>query len=180
MRSLLRFFHSRSEPDQGGVHEVNRRRAELSQRNDQELKAAGREAKRLTEVVAVTAVVAARVIGLDMFDVQVEGALALAGGKIAEMQTGEGKTLAAVPAVVWYAKQGGGVHVMTVNDYLAQRDAKWMGPIYEFLGLSVGCIQQGLGAADRQHAYRCDITYATANEVGFDYLRDQLALYPEE
>jgi preprotein translocase subunit SecA len=115
-----------------------------------------------------------------MFDVQVRGALALANGKIAEMQTGEGKTLAAVPAIVWFARQGQGVHVMTVNDYLAQRDAKWMGPVYEFLGLSVGCIQQGMTAEDRKSAYRCDITYATANEVGFDYLRDQLALEPEQ
>jgi preprotein translocase subunit SecA len=130
--------------------------------------------------VAVAAVVAARLLGLVMFDVQLQGALALAEGKIAEMQTGEGKTLAAVPAIAWYARQGQGVHVMTVNDYLARRDAKWMGPIYEFLGLSVGCIQQGLNTEQRQEAYACDVTYATANEVGFDYLRDQLALYPSE
>ena len=115
-----------------------------------------------------------------MFDVQLQGALALAHGKIAEMQTGEGKTLAAVPAIVGYAKEGQGVHVMTVNDYLARRDARWMGPIYEFLGLSVGCIQQGMSIEDRQRAYASDITYATANEVGFDYLRDHLALYPRD
>jgi preprotein translocase subunit SecA len=115
-----------------------------------------------------------------MFDVQLQGALALANGKIAEMQTGEGKTLAAVPAIVWFAREGRGVHVMTVNDYLAQRDARWMGPIYEFLGLSVGCVRQGLTAEERQRAYRCDITYATANEIGFDYLRDQLALDPAQ
>ena len=179
MRRLLRFFHSRSDSPRAGGAQVNRRRAELAQLSEAELKAAGREADDLPEVLAVAAAVAARVIGLDMFGVQVEGALALANGKIAEMQTGEGKTLAAVPAIVWFAKQGDGVHVMTVNDYLAQRDAKWMGPIYEFLGLSVGCIQQGMTADDRKRAYRCDVTYATANEVGFDYLRDQLALYPE-
>jgi preprotein translocase subunit SecA len=115
-----------------------------------------------------------------MFDVQLQGALALTSEKIAEMQTGEGKTLAAVPAVAWYAKARKGVHVMTVNDYLARRDARWMGSIYQFLGFSVGCVQQAMSIEDRQRAYACDITYATANEVGFDYLRDQLALCPRE
>ncbi len=115
-----------------------------------------------------------------MFDVQLLGALALADGCIAEMQTGEGKTLAAVPAVIWLAKAARGVHVMTVNDYLARRDAAWMGGIYRRLGFSVGCIQQGMAAADRKRAYACDITYATANEIGFDYLRDQLALHVDE
>jgi preprotein translocase subunit SecA len=180
MRGLLRFFQSGKGPQRGGVEQINRRRAELSSLTDDQLRAAGRAASELPEVIAVTAAVAARVLGLDMFAVQVQGALALAEGKIAEMQTGEGKTLAAVPAVVWFAKQGEGVHVMTVNDYLAQRDAKWMGPVYEFLGLSVGCIRQGMTAEQRQHAYRCDVTYATANEIGFDLLRDQLALYPAE
>jgi preprotein translocase subunit SecA len=115
-----------------------------------------------------------------MFDVQIKGALALTAGKIAEMQTGEGKTLAAVPAVVWFAKESAGVHVMTVNDYLARRDAQWMGGIYEFLGLSVGHIQQGMEIEERRRAYACDVTYATANEIGFDLLRDSLALYPGE
>jgi preprotein translocase subunit SecA len=100
--------------------------------------------------------------------------------KIAEMQTGEGKTLAAVPAIAWYAKQRQGVHVMTVNDYLARTDARWMCGVYEFLGLSVGCIQQNIAKEERQRAYQCDVTYATANEVGFDYLRDQLALFPSD
>ena len=92
------------------------------------------------------------------------------------MQTGEGKTLAAVPAVVWYARSGDGVHVLTANDYLARRDADWMRGIYEWFGLSVGMIQQGMEPQARRTAYRCDVTYATANETGFDYLRDQLAL----
>ena len=142
--------------------------------------AAAQQAEDLTEVIAVVAEVARRTIGLDMFDVQLQAALALADGKIAEMQTGEGKTLAAVPAVVWLAKQGQGVHVLTVNDYLAQRDARWMGPIYEFIGLEVGCIQHHMEAKQRRQAYSCHVTYATANEVGFDYLRDQLALHPSE
>lgn len=159
---------------------INQRRGQLATFQDSELRAAGKCARDLLEVVAVTAAVGARVLGLVMFDVQIWGALALARGKIVEMQTGEGKTLAAVPAIVSYAKEGHGVHVMTVNDYLARRDARWMGPIYEFLGLSVGCIQQNMGVEERQRAYACDITYATANEVGFDYLRDQLALYPRD
>jgi preprotein translocase subunit SecA len=159
---------------------INQRRVQLSKFQDGELRAAGKCARDLLEVVAITAVVGARVLGLVMFDVQLWGALALAHGKIVEMQTGEGKTLAAVPAIVSYAREGHGVHVMTVNDYLARRDARWMGPIYDFLGLSVGCIQQNMGAEERQRAYACDITYATANEVGFDYLRDQLAFYPRD
>src|SRR5205823_11916634 len=120
------------------------------------------------EGIAITAVVAERVLGLKMFDVQFQGALALVRGRIAEMQTGEGKTLACTPAVAWHARAQHGVHVMTVNDYLARRDARWMGPVYDALGLSVGCIQQTMSAADRRRAYDCDITYATANEIGFD------------
>jgi len=174
-RILRSLFSSRSS-FQSDVDRVNARRRELAQLSDPELRATGDRARDLLEIVAVTAVVAARVLGLVMFDVQIRGALALAQGKVAEMQTGEGKTLAAVPAVVWYAREQQGVHVMTVNDYLARRDARWMGGIYDFLGLSVGCIQQGMDPAERQRAYACDITYATANEVGFDYLRDQLAL----
>ncbi|MDA1315875.1 MAG: accessory Sec system translocase SecA2 [Acidobacteria bacterium] len=186
MRCLFRFLgshsHSPSVSSSAGekIRRINARRAELSESSDDVLKAAGKEAEDLLEDIAVTAEVARRTIGLDMFDVQIRGALALAEGRIAEMETGEGKTLAAVPAIVWSAKQGLGVHVMTVNDYLAQRDTHWMGPIYKFLGLTVGCIQQNMTAAQRRQAYACDITYATANEVGFDYLRDQLALHSSE
>ena len=186
MRRLFRFLgshsHSASVSSSAGanIRRINARRAELAESGDDVLKAAGRQAEDLPEDIAVTAEVARRTIGLDMFDVQIEGALALVDGKIAEMQTGEGKTLAAVPTIVWRAKQGHGVHVMTVNDYLARRDTDWMGPIYNFLGLAVGCIQQNMTAEQRRQAYACDITYATANEVGFDYLRDQLALHPSE
>jgi preprotein translocase subunit SecA len=159
---------------------IKSRRAELSALSDAELKAIAWRAMELPDVFALCAVVAERVLGLKMFDVQLEGALALAAGKVAEMQTGEGKTLAAVPAVVWYGKESQGVHVMTVNDYLARRDAQWMGGIYEFLGLAVACVQQSMGIEDRRRAYACDITYATANEIGFDHLRDGLALHPRE
>jgi preprotein translocase subunit SecA len=157
---------------------INERRAELRFQSEGELKVTAKNAATLAETVAVAAVAAERLLGLEMFDVQLQGALALADGRIAEMQTGEGKTLAAVPAIAWAAKAGDGVHVMTVNDYLARRDARWMGPIYEFFGLSVGCIQQGMSAEERKRAYCCDITYATANEIGFDFLRDQIALDP--
>lgn len=180
MRRFLRSLFAGSASADSRIRHINQRRAELSELCDDELKSVGRRAQGLIEIMAVAAVVAARLLGLVMFDVQLQGSLALAEGKIAEMQTGEGKTLAAVPAIAWYARQGEGVHVMTVNDYLARRDAKWMGPIYDFLGLTVGCIQQGLNTEQRQQAYACDITYATANEIGFDYLRDQLALYPRE
>ncbi len=159
---------------------INRCREELDALSDSELQAIAWRGMDLAGVVALTAAAAERVLGLKMFDVQFEGALALTEGKIAEMQTGEGKTLAAVPAVAWFAREGAGVHVLTVNDYLARRDAQWMGGIYEFLGLSVGFIQQGMNADERRRAYACDITYATANEIGFDLLRDGLALYPGE
>src|ERR1035437_3253234 len=165
---------------QAVIDVINARRRELRHQSDDELKAAGKQIRTLTEIAAIAAVAAERLLGLYMFDVQLQGSLALSDGTIAEMQTGEGKTLAAVPAIVWYAMTGNGVHVMTVNDYLARRDSKWMRPIYEFFGLSVGCIQQSMGSEERKQAYRCDITYAMANEIGFDYLRDQTALYLQD
>ena len=176
----LRSLFSGIAPTKSDIHLIKQRRSELVKLSDEELRVKAVNANTLLELIAATAVVAVRVLGLEMFDVQLQGAMALASGRIAEMQTGEGKTLAATPAVAWYAKARQGVHVMTVNDYLARRDAKWMGGIYEFLGLSVGCIQQGMGTEARKHAYACDITYATANEVGFDYLRDQLALVSQQ
>src|SRR5581483_3583447 len=156
------------------------RRAELRALSDAELKAVPWRTQDLPNVLATAAVAAERVLGFQMFDVQLQGALALTAGKMAEMQGGEGKTLAAVPAIAWLAKEGAGVHVMTVNDYLARRDAHWMGGVYEFLGLTVGYVQQNMPVAERRKAYACDITYATANEIGFDLLRDSLALYPNE
>jgi len=159
------------------------RRQELAGLPDDRLKSAARGLRRdadAIETFALAAVIAARVLGLQMFDVQILGALAMHRGQIAEMQTGEGKTLAAVPAAIWYARQGRGTHVLTANDYLARRDAAWMRGIYDWFGLSVGHISQDMPAADRRAAYRCDLTYATANEVGFDYLRDGLARRTDE
>ncbi len=117
---------------------------------------------------------AKRTLGQRHFDMQLIGGMVLHRGQIAEMKTGEGKTLAATLAVYLNALGGQGVHVVTVNDYLARRDARWMGTIYEFLGLSVGCIVHGLSDAERRAAYACDVTYGTNNEFGFDYLRDNM------
>ena len=183
MRKLLQslvFGSTSIEKREKVIAQINVRRQELRQHSEGELRAAAAGAETLEEAIAVVAVVADRLLGLDMFDVQLQGSLALADGRIAEMQTGEGKTLAAVPAIVWFAKTGMGIHVMTVNDYLARRDAKWMGPIYEFFGLSVGCIQQTMTGEERKQAYLCDVTYATANEIGFDFLRDQIAMVPRQ
>ncbi|MGA2596651.1 MAG: accessory Sec system translocase SecA2 [Bryobacteraceae bacterium] len=134
----------------------------------------------LEECFAAAALAAECTLGLRPFDVQIIGALAMADGKIAEMQTGEGKTLAATMAVNYLARGHGGVHVLTANDYLARRDAEWMGGLYRSLGLTVGSVHQGLTPAERRAAYACDITYLTANEAGFDYLRDGLALHRDD
>jgi preprotein translocase subunit SecA len=180
VRRFLDSLFAPSRRDGADIQKINALRAGFAGLTDDQLRAAGERAKDLLTVVAVTAAVASRVLGLDMFDVQLRGALTVARGSIAEMQTGEGKTLAAVPAIAWFARKGDGVHVMTVNDYLARRDAAWMGEIYRFLGLTVAHVQQGMTAAERRAAYACDITYATANEIGFDFLRDHLALHLED
>jgi preprotein translocase subunit SecA len=128
----------------------------------------------LHEAFALCRESARRTVGMRHFDVQLIGGIVLHEGKIAEMKTGEGKTLVATLAAYLNALTGGGVHVVTVNDYLARRDASWMGPIYRFLGLTVGAIQHEMGDAERQQAYAADITYGTNNEFGFDYLRDNM------
>ncbi|MCP4895586.1 MAG: preprotein translocase subunit SecA [bacterium] len=130
--------------------------------------------KELTEVFAIVREVGKRVLGMRHFDVQMMGGIVLHEGRISEMRTGEGKTLVATLSVTLNAMTGRGVHVVTVNDYLARRDAEWMGQIYQFLGFTVGCIQNQMTDADRKHVYGCDITYGTNNEFGFDYLRDNM------
>jgi len=134
----------------------------------------------LPEAFAVVRETARRTVGMRPFDVQIIGGIVLHQGKIAEMKTGEGKTLAATMPVYLNALTGKGAHIVTVNDYLARRDAAWMGPIYEFLGLSVGVILHGLDDAQRKAAYNCDITYGTNNEFGFDYLRDNMKFRIED
>ena len=134
----------------------------------------------LPEAFAVVREASRRVMGMRHFDVQLIGAMVLNEGKIAEMRTGEGKTLMATLAVYLNALSGKGVHVVTVNDYLAERDAKWMGKLYNFLGLSVGIILSGQDSEKKRQAYAADITYGTNNEFGFDYLRDNMAFSTEE
>jgi len=128
----------------------------------------------LVEAFALVRETSIRTLGMRHFDVQLMGGIVLHQGKIAEMKTGEGKTLVATLAVYLNALSGAGVHVVTVNDYLARRDAEWMKPVYEFLGMSVGIIQHDMDHEQRQHSYGCDITYGTNNEFGFDYLRDNM------
>ena len=159
---------------------INAMRTELARLSDDRLGDVAARASDSLQYMAIAAVAASRILGQQMYDVQLRGALALVRGSVAEMQTGEGKTLAAVPAVAWLARERKGVHAMTVNDYLARRDACWMGDIYRFLGFSTGYVQQGMTPAERRAAYACDITYATANEIGFDVLRDRLALRLDE
>lgn len=128
----------------------------------------------LPEAFATIREVSVRVMGLRHYDVQMMGGIALHWGNIAEMKTGEGKTLTSTLAVYLNSLAGRGVHIVTVNDYLARRDALWMKPIYDFLGITVGIIQHDMDHEERQSAYGSDITYGTNNEYGFDYLRDNM------
>ena len=133
----------------------------------------------LPDAFAVCREAAWRVLNMKHYRVQIVGGIAIHQGRIAEMKTGEGKTLVATLPVYLNALEGKGVHVVTVNDYLAKRDADWMGQIYAWLGLTVGCVVHSLDNAQRRAAYECDITYGTNNEFGFDYLRDNMAIYKE-
>lgn len=128
----------------------------------------------LVEAFAVVREAGKRVLNMRHYDVQLVGGIVLHQGKIAEMKTGEGKTLVATLAAYLNALTGKGVHIVTVNDYLASRDAEWMGPLYEFLGLTVGVIQANMDSEERQKAYNADITFGQNNEFGFDYLRDNM------
>jgi preprotein translocase subunit SecA len=134
----------------------------------------------LPEAYAVVREAAVRTLGQRAFDVQLLGAIILHQGRIAEMKTGEGKTLTSVFPVYLNALEGQGVHVVTVNDYLAKRDSEWMGQVYRSLGMSVGCILNSLDSDERREAYACDITYGTNNEFGFDYLRDNMVVYKDK
>src|SRR5438128_492487 len=167
------------------VDAVNALEPEISALGDDELRAqtdrfrqrlAGGEKldALLPEAFATVREAATRTLGQRHYDVQLIGGIALHRGEIAEMKTGEGKTLVATLAVYLNALEGKGVHVVTVNDYLARRDADWMGQIYRFLGMTVGVIVPNLTDEERREAYNSDITYATNNELGFDYLRDNM------
>jgi preprotein translocase subunit SecA len=134
----------------------------------------------LPEAFALCREAARRSIGLRHFDVQLLGGMVLHNGAIAEMRTGEGKTLVATAPAYLNALVGKGIHVVTVNDYLAKRDSEWMGPVFRFLGLTVGVVQHDISNFDRQSAYKCDITYVTNNEIGFDYLRDNMVVRKDD
>ena len=173
------------------VSEINALEKELEALSDDALRARTEEFKKqvaegaslddiLIPAFATVREAAKRTLGQRHFDVQLIGGMILHEGKISEMKTGEGKTLVATLPVYLNALSGRGVHVVTVNDYLAKRDAEWMGQIYNFLGLAVGVIVHGLDDEQRKKAYDCDITYGTNNELGFDYLRDNMKYRPED
>ncbi|WP_277221233.1 preprotein translocase subunit SecA [Peptoniphilus vaginalis] len=173
------------------VNKVMSLEGEMEKLSDTELKDKTEEFKNrikngettddlLPEAFAVVREAAWRVLGMKHFRVQVIGGIVLHQGRIAEMKTGEGKTLVATLPAYLNALEGKGTHIVTVNDYLASRDRDWMGKVYEFLGLSVGCIIHDMDQKERQGAYNADITYGTNNEFGFDYLRDNMVIYKEE
>jgi hypothetical protein len=168
------------------VDAVNALEPSISSLSDEALKAKTQELREralagtslddlLPEAFAVVREASNRVLGLRPFDVQLIGGNVLHDGQVAEMRTGEGKTLVAVLPACLNALTGKGVHVVTVNDYLARRDSEWVGQVHKFLGLTVGLVQSGLDEKERKEAYNCDVTYVTNSELGFDYLRDNLA-----
>ncbi|MCU0972115.1 MAG: preprotein translocase subunit SecA, partial [Gammaproteobacteria bacterium] len=192
---LARIFGSRNQrlisQYSGIVKKINAFEAGLQSLSDSELAAktvqfreqlaAGRTVDELLpEAFAVVREASRRVLGLRHFDVQLIGGMVLHQGKISEMRTGEGKTLVATLPAYLNALPGKGTHIVTVNEYLASRDADWMGPIHQFLGLTVGVVKAGQTAEEKRAAYAADITYGTNNEFGFDYLRDNLAFRLED
>ena len=173
------------------VEKINELEPEISKLSDSELRNKTNEFKDklkngsslndiLPEAFAVCREASKRVLGMRHFDVQLIGGIILHQGRIAEMKTGEGKTLVATLPVYLNALTGEGVHVVTVNDYLAKRDSEWMGKLYRFLGLSVGLVISGMNPKAKKEAYACDITYGTNNEYGFDYLRDNMVIYKDQ
>jgi preprotein translocase subunit SecA len=189
LNALTKVFGSKNERDlkrlQPRVERINALEPEIQAMSDGQLKAQTSKFKEridqgeslddlLPEAFATVREASMRTLNMRHFDVQLIGGIVLHEGKIAEMKTGEGKTLVATLPAYLNALTGKGVHIVTVNDYLAKRDTEWMGHIYRFLGLSMGTILHGLDDAERQAAYASDITYGTNNEFGFDYLRDNM------
>jgi preprotein translocase subunit SecA len=186
---IAKFVGSKSERELKKIHpiigQINALEARVSALSDTDLQTKTAEFKQriangasleeiLPEAFAIAREAGKRVLNMRHFDVQLIGGYALHQGKISEMKTGEGKTLVATLPAYLNALEGKGVHVVTVNDYLARRDAEWMGRLYKFLGLSVGTIRHGLNDDERRESYNSDITYGTNNEFGFDYLRDNM------
>ena len=173
------------------VKKIESYRDEMGKLTDEELRGKTAEFKRrvaegtslddiLPEAYAVVREGARRVLNQEHYRVQLIGGIVLHQGRIAEMRTGEGKTQTALLPAYLNALEGKGVHVVTVNDYLAKRDAEWMGQVHEFLGLKVGVVLNDMKPDERREAYNCDITYVTNNELGFDYLRDNMVIYKEQ
>ena len=173
------------------VKKIEDLRPEMQKLTDEELRGKTREYKKrleegatlddlLPEAFATVREAAKRVLGMEHFEVQLIGGIVLHQGRIAEMKTGEGKTLVATLPSYLNALEGKGVHVVTVNDYLANRDAEEMGQVHRFLGLTVGVVLNDMKPEERRAAYNCDITYVTNNELGFDYLRDNMVIYKEQ
>ena len=173
------------------VNKINALEPEWEKLSDAQLRAKTQDFKNrlqigetlddiLPEAFATVREASKRVLGLRHFDVQLIGGIILHQGRIAEMKTGEGKTLVATLPAYLNALEGEGVHIITVNDYLAKRDSEWMGKVYRFLGLTVGLVISGMNPKEKQEAYQCDITYGTNNEFGFDYLRDNMVIYKEQ
>ena len=173
------------------VKKIEDLRPEMQKLTDEELRGKTREFKKrleegatlddlLPEAFATVREAAKRVLGMEHFEVQLIGGIVLHQGRIAEMKTGEGKTLVATLPSYLNALDGKGVHVVTVNDYLAKRDADEMGQVHRFLGLTVGVVLNDMKPEERREAYNCDITYVTNNELGFDYLRDNMVIYKEQ
>src|SRR5688572_113114 len=194
-RMPARLFGSRNErllkQYSGAVSAINALEPALEKLSDSQLKEKTTELRQrhaagatleelLPEAFAVVREASKRTLRMRHFDVQLVGAMVLHNGKIAEMKTGEGKTLVATLPAYLNALTGKGVHIVTVNDYLARRDAEWMGKIYDFLGLTVGVNLPHMEPEKKRAAYAADITYGTNNEFGFDYLRDNMAMHVEE
>ena len=173
------------------VAKIEALKPEMEQKSDEELRALTQQYKDriatgedldsiLPEAFATVREAAKRVLHMEHYPVQLIGGIVLHQGRIAEMKTGEGKTLVSTCPAYLNALAGKGVHIVTVNDYLARRDAEWMGSVHEFLGLKVGCVLNGMNSEERKAQYACDITYVTNNELGFDYLRDNMAIYKDQ
>ena len=195
MSVLSKVFGTRSEREvkriSGLVDKIEALRPEMQKLSDEELKGKTREFKNrlaegetlddiLPEAYATVREAAKRVLNMEHYRVQLIGGIILHQGRIAEMKTGEGKTLVSTLPAYLNALEGEGVHIVTVNDYLAHRDSEWMGKVHEFLGLKVGCVLNSMKSDERREAYACDITYVTNNELGFDYLRDNMVIYKEQ
>ena len=173
------------------VEKIEGLRSTMQALSDEELRDKTREYKDrlaegatlddiLPEAFATVREAARRVLNMEHYRVQLIGGIILHQGRIAEMKTGEGKTLVSTLPAYLNALAGNGVHIVTVNDYLAHRDAEWMGKVHEFLGLTVGCVLNEMDNDERRAQYACDITYVTNNELGFDYLRDNMVIYKEQ